>query len=212
MTRFRIIMTTTVAVVCLAGVSACSAFAVSGEISSSLSHSEVPVEKNFSGSSAKAVVLETVKGSKVECSATGFTGMIETTKSGQIAFTLTGCKSLGLKCDSAGKVAGEVNVPVALEGSIISGTDYLLNKVSEFDIKCSTVDVKVKGDFDVPAAPEDTLQSKYTFAAKGSVGVQSPVDSVMPHLEANFVDGGFEHASLQDEGLETTFLEMVAFI
>jgi hypothetical protein len=216
MTRVRLITMALAAMLCLGAVSASGAFATAkkGEISTSTTSGVAPVKGGFTGKSAKTGDLETVKGSKIECSATALTGTVTSgsTTKGTATFTFTGCKSLGLKCNTTSAASGEVVVPVALEGSVVSEKDYLLNKVTEFDIKCSTVDIKVKGNLDVPATPEGSLSTKYTFNAKGSKGVQSPVDSVTPHLEASFSGAAFENASMQAEGLETTFEESVAFI
>jgi hypothetical protein len=223
MTRIRIITLALAAVFCLSAVTASGAFAAvkKGEISTSLTEGKVPTKAKFTGKSSATGDLETVAGSKIACTATKVSGTISTTTTGSATFTFTGCTSSGLKCKTGSEAAGTVVVPVTLTGSTVSKEeskkekDYLLNEVAEFDIKCSTVDIKVKGSLLIPATPESKLSTTYTFAASGSKGVQTPeiaTGSGMEHLQANFASAGFENASLKAEELETTFEEAVAFI
>lgn len=141
------------------------------------------------------------------------TGTIATTKTGEASFVFTGCTNASGNCSSTGAVAKEIKVPgVALKGAPQETKDFILNTVTEFDIKCGTVDIKVKGSLLIPVTPESKLGTLFTFAAKGKAGKQEPEESAN-HLEAKFeTKGKFEDASLAAEGLEVTFEEQVEFI
>jgi hypothetical protein len=224
MKHVKIITMALLAVFCLSAVAASNAFAVEakGEISKNIAKGEAPTLKSFKGESAKEGFLETAAGSKISCTKTSLKGKINTTKTGEATFTFTGCASAGLKCKSGAEAAGTIVVAVGLEGAVESKTDatkekdYLLNKAPKTEIACSTIHITVLGNLLVPVAPEPlrTLQLKYTFNAKGAKGVQTPEISAAQgeHLRANFANKGLENASMQAEGLETTFEEKIAFI
>lgn len=214
MKHVKIITLALVAAVCLSAVAASSAFALSGEISKNATKSELPTLKGFKGESKKEGFLETVAGSKVSCTNTSITGSIETTTTGKATFSFTGCTSSGLKCKTSNTTtAGEIKVEVGLKGQVKGGKDLLENKVPETTLTCSTIKIIVKGALLIPAEPTGKLSKTYTFNGLGSKGVQKPDDApVEAHLTASFAGKAFENASIQAEGLATTFEEEVAFI
>jgi hypothetical protein len=203
------------ALFCLSAVSASSAFAAKkGEILNK--NNVAPVLKGFKGTSNKKGFLETTAGSKISCTATSVTGTIETSTTGKATFTFTGCESGGLKCKAGSETPGTVATPVLLKGAVKEEKDYILNTVNgteegtskAIDIKCSTIDIKVKGSLLIPATPEETLKIEFTFNATGEKGKQTP-EVAENHLQANFSGGGYLNASLSATELKTTFEEEV---
>ncbi len=231
MIRTRVVLLALVAICGFSAVSASAALAAKkGEISKKLASGEVPTLKKFTGSSSTKGLLETAAGSKIQCETTGLKGEILTTISGTATFLFKGCKEGGgNKCKTGSLAAGEIETTVKLSGGAIAtesseaaaGTkDYLINTITPetLTITCSELKIEVKGSLLIPATPEETLSSTYTFAAKGSKGKQTPEMTAnqlktFKHLEAKFgAKGTNENASLEASGLATTFEEAVAFI
>jgi hypothetical protein len=76
------------------------------------------------------------------------------------------------------------------------------------------VTIDVRGSLLIPATPENTLKTQFTFAATGSQGVQDPSDTSDP-LEikySNSASKAFEDASLSLGELRVTFEEEVQFV
>jgi hypothetical protein len=218
MTRSRIIAVALAAMFCLSAIGAASAFAApKGEIVNK--SGAAPVKNKFSGTSNKKGFLETVTGSKITCKETAVSGTIASKTTGSASFTFTGCESGGLKCKAGSETAGTVITPVTLTAAVVSSKDYILNTVNgteettakAIDIKCSTIDIKVKGSLLIPATPENTLKTEFLFNATGSKGVQTP-EVTENHLAANFSGAGYSNASLQAEELKVKFEEEVEFI
>jgi len=206
------------AVFCISAVASATALAApKGEI---VNKSGVaPVKNKFTGSSTKAGKLETVAGSKIECTETKTSGTIESKTSGKATFTFTGCQTGGSKCKTGSETAGTVVVPVTLKPEVVSEKDYILNSVDEgktLVISCTSlgVTIEVKGSLLIQATPENILKTEFEFNAKGSKGIQEPEDKTVP-LEAKFSNStskAFEKASLSAEALKVKFEEEVEFI
>jgi hypothetical protein len=175
---------------------------------------KAPVRNKFTGASNKKAFLETTAGAKYSCSDSGskFAGAISSTTSGTGSLTLTGCEVLGSKCRSTGAAnAGEIVLPAQLAITTKEGQDDLLSEVSETDIKCSTVDLKIKGSFMMPTTPTEKLALGYTFQATGSKGVQTPAVTTNP-LQLSSAGAPYYDLSLDIEEIKTNFEEEVQFI
>jgi hypothetical protein len=226
MTKIRIIGMALLAVFCLSAVVASSALAVEkkGEIVNS--KGEAPKLNKFTGESANAGKLETVAGSKIECTKTKVSGTILSKTTGESKFTFTGCVTTGKKCNSVSPLGkeGEVITNVSLLGANESKTnpkgekDFIKNTTTEeTSIECGTTKITIKkgGSLLVKVLKENFLSTENEFEAAGSKGVQTPelAAGQGTHLQAKFLGTGvFENASISATGLKVKFEEAVEAI
>ena len=166
-----------------------------------------------------SVTLETVAGAKVTCTGESSTGTYTGTKTvGGVALTLSGCKSPGASCSSAGAAAGEI-VSRSLEG--VLGVEKLGASASKDKIaldlfpagktgsllvfSCAASAVSVQGSVLVPVAA-DKMALTAALKFKASKGKQKPeafAGAAKDVLEASFSPGPFEQAGLTLSATQT---------
>ena len=163
----------------------------------------------FEGTSSKGV-LETVKGTTVNCSSGKNSGSIEGEKTGKTTITFEGCESSGFKCNTTGKGAGIIetsgNTTLVFD-SLTPLAVALLLAVNETTFECTAlVKVKVKGNILLLISPINQEVTSLTLTVTQSKG--QPGDSKYweggtekhPTLLSSIDGGAFEISA--DESTE----------
>jgi hypothetical protein len=168
-----------------------------------LEHETIPI--SYEGTAGKGI-LETEKGSKVECGKAVITGEISTPETGKLKILLRECVSLGAKCTTLGAGTGEIET----KGTTSLVFDSLsplgvaeLYTLEEASFECVLVKVKVKGTLLILIAEFGKVVTEFEFLLKETKG--SPSDKKYweeskektPSLLASFNGGAFEAAGAE---------------
>ncbi len=167
-------------------------FALSAVVAASASAKELELVKagtkealkknKFKGETGKGI-LETEKNGKIECTKTKFEGTVESTKSGTVTITFTGCVGLGFKCNTVGSATGEIKTSVSLglvynpaENTILLLFTLLpLTEPKTVTLECTALQkLIIKGGFVTPAIglKLNTKETEVEVHAKQTKGVQ----------------------------------------
>jgi hypothetical protein len=218
MLRIRLLTLAILAVFCLGVVASAAASASEGEF---VNKAEKTLEKNKFTSSGGKAVLETVSGTKTECTSETDHGIVTSKTGGEVTILFKGCTTLGLPCtggEDAGGKAGASELIVLLGFLIKRSTTttrlVLLTilktgtkEAGVFKYECSGVKVEVKGSILTSnnfKTKELKKEWELTFASKGAkTGEQSVTEYENEEgkkvkckgLEASIEGGAFEKAS-----------------
>jgi hypothetical protein len=167
-TRIRIMVLALVSVVTLSATAVATASAAEIE--------QLPPSGKFTVSSEKST-FETHSKEAVKCKKDSGSGEITGAKTDKSKVTFEGCTGpLGVTCTSSGAKSGDIETEVNSELSWLNKAE---NKVGvklalakEIAIKCSFVELKVKGSTLCPIEPVNTSTATFKIICKQTAGKQ----------------------------------------